>query len=298
MRWRVACSWQARNVRDEISIRGECRFHDAVKAREEFYRRHSGLAARLATAREYSQLFMIDLSGRVCLITGAAEGIGAELARGFVRRGARVVATDLIAPLCENAELNLAYDVRDENAAHETVARVLAHCGKLDCFIGNAAIMPRQNWDEVSAEDWREVMRVNLDGAWHGAQAAARAMTAQGYGKIVFVSSVEVALGVAVHTHYDAGKAALIGLTRSLARAVGKNGVRVNCVMPGAVLTESELRQFPNQEEVARDMAARQCLPQRLMPQDIEPVFAFLCSAESDCITGQVICADHGLAFW
>ena len=108
---------------------------------------------------------MIDLNGRACLVTGAAEGIGAEVARGFARRGARVVATDLIAPQCENVELNLAYDVRDENAAHETVARVLAHCGKLDCFIANAAIMPRRNWDEISAEDWRGVMRVNLDGA-------------------------------------------------------------------------------------------------------------------------------------
>jgi len=239
----------------------------------------------------------IDLNGRVCLITGAAQGIGAGLARGFAHRGARVVATDVEAPQHAEAELNLAYDVRDATRAGEVVEETVRRCGRLDAFVANAGVMTRQSWDAISPGDWRDLLQLNLDGAWHGAQAAARAMK-QGGGKIVFVSSVEIVMGVADHCHYDAGKAALVGLTRSLARALGKDGVRVNCVLPGAVQTEGEAQFFPDQESLARTLCERQCLPHRLTPDGIEPVFAFLCSSESDCITGQIICADHGLVHW
>jgi len=240
----------------------------------------------------------IDLQNRVCVITGAAEGIGAAVARGFIRRDAIVVATDLMIPDLPEAQMCLSYDVRDASRAKGVLEEVVKRFGKIDAFIANAGIMPRQNWDEISSEDWREVLNVNLDGAWRGAQAAAKFMTEDNYGKIVFVSSVEFEMGVAVHCHYDASKAALIGLTRAFARAVGPQGVRVNCVMPGAVQTESEKIQFPDHEVIARLLAERQCLPARLQPEDIEPVFAFLCSEESDAITGQVICADHGLVHY
>jgi len=241
---------------------------------------------------------MIDLNQKVCLVTGAGEGIGAGIVRGFARRGARVVATDIQTPQHAEAEMNLAYNVSDAARASQVVEETVRRCGRLDAFVANAGVMTRQRWDEISPDDWRDMMRVNLDGAWHGAQAAARVMKEQGSGKIVFVSSVEILMGVADHCHYDATKAALIGLTRSLAHAVGKDGVRVNCVMPGAVQTEGEARFFPDQESLAQTLAERQCLPHRLTPDGIEPVFAFLCSSESDCISGQVICADHGLVHW
>jgi 3-oxoacyl-[acyl-carrier protein] reductase len=153
---------------------------------------------------------------------------------------------------------------------------------------------PRHDWQEITDEVWREVLAVNLDGAWQACRAAAVPMTQQGYGKIVTVSSIEVKLGVGVHAHYDAAKAGLHGLTRSLARALGPSGVRVNCLMPGAVRTETEVHQFPDQDAVAKICAERQCLPERLLPEMIEPSFAFLCAAESDAITGQVLCVDHG----
>jgi 3-oxoacyl-[acyl-carrier protein] reductase len=97
-----------------------------------------------------------------------------------------------------------------------------------------------------------------------------------------------------VHVHYDAAKAGVIGLTRSLARALGGHGVRVNTIMPGAVRTEEELRQFPDQRAVAARMDELQSLPGRILPEHVEPAFAFLASAESDAITGQVLCVDHG----
>lgn len=236
----------------------------------------------------------IDLSNRVCLITGAAQGIGAAVAHGFAHRGAAVIATDLKEPQCDDAALNLAWDVTDANRAANIVDIVMQRFGRIDALVANAGAYPRDPWHEISPDRWREVLALNLDGAWHACQAVAKPMTERGYGKIVTVSSIEVRLGVPVHAHYDAAKAGVIGLTRSLARALGPNGVRVNCLMPGAVRTESELRQFPDQQAANAFCVERQCLPARLLPDAVEPSFAFLCGAESDAVTGQVLCVDHG----
>lgn len=236
----------------------------------------------------------IDLTGRVCLITGAGQGIGAAVVRGFAQRGATVVATDVAVPSHQAASLNLAWDVTSEQRATEVVDEVVRRFGRLDCLVANAGVYPREDWDTISPDGWRHVLSINLDGTWHACQAAARPMTARGYGKIVTVSSIEVRLGIAVHAHYDASKAGVIGLTRSLSRALGPAGVRVNCLMPGAVLTEGELRDFPDQQAVAELCAKVQSLPARLLPAAVEPSFAFLCSEESDAITGQVMNVDHG----
>jgi 3-oxoacyl-[acyl-carrier protein] reductase len=241
---------------------------------------------------------MISLDNRVCLVTGAGRGIGRGIAEGFARRGARVVATDREAPQLETAALNLVWDVADAARAETVVAETVEKFGRLDAFVANAGIYPRQPWHEITFDDWRKVLGVNLDGAWLGAQAAARVMQKQGHGKIVLVTSIEVVFGPDAHVHYTASKAALIGLTRSLARALGPSGVRVNAIMPGAVNTEGEREQFPDEEAIAQAVAKQQCLPQRLEPGGIEPSFAFLCSEESDAITGQVLCVDHGLVHY
>lgn len=236
---------------------------------------------------------LANLEDRVCVVTGAGQGIGAVVARGFLARGARVIATDLAAPQIEGA-LNLAWDVGQPERAGAVIDEVLDRFGRIDALVANAGIYPREAWDQITPDKWSHVLKVNLDGAWYACQAAAKPMSAAGYGKIVTVSSIEVRLGVAVHAHYDAAKAGVIGMTRSLARALGPKGVRVNCLMPGAVLTEGELRQFPDQENVGKYCAEHQCLPGRLLPESIEPAFAFLSSAESDAITGQVLNVDHG----
>jgi 3-oxoacyl-[acyl-carrier protein] reductase len=235
----------------------------------------------------------LSLQDRVCLVTGAAQGIGAAVARGFLARGATVIAADIRPPEIEGV-LNLIWDVTDPDRAGTVVAEIVDRFGRLDALVANAGTYPRDKWDEITPERWRQILQINLDGAWYACQAAAKPMTSASYGKIVTVSSIEVRLGVPVHAHYDAAKAGVIGLTRSLARALGPRGVRVNCLMPGAVLTEGELRQFPDQEDAKRFCGERQCLPERLLPEAVEPAFAFLCSSESDAITGQVLNVDHG----
>lgn len=237
----------------------------------------------------------IDLTDRVCVVTGAAEGIGAAIAAGFTRRGAIVVATDIQPPAKRDAAISLAWDVTDPHAATRMMDQVLQRFGRVDCFIANAGIYPRFDWDKVTPDDWRSVNAVNLEGAWWGCQAAAKAMSPRGYGKIVTVTSVTVRMGSKNLAPYIAAKAGVIGMTHSLARAVGELGIRVNCVMPGAIQTEAEKRLFPDQKAILKSINKSQAIPGRIAPEGIEPTFAFLCSAESDAITGQVISVDQGL---
>lgn len=241
---------------------------------------------------------MISLQGRVCVVTGAGRGIGRAVAEGFVKRGAIVVATDLQAPQVVGCHLHLAWDVAQPEAAERVLQRVAEQFGRIDVLVANAGIYPRQPWDEISLDDWEGVRSINLDGAWYGARAAAKIMQRQGYGKIVLVSSIEVEFGTDVHIHYTTSKAAIIGLTRSLARALGRNGVRVNAIMPGAVRTEGERELVADEGLVARKVAKKQCLPDRVSPEQVEPSFAFLCSEESDAVTGQVLCVDNGFVHY
>lgn len=240
----------------------------------------------------------IDLQNRVCIVTGAAQGLGAGVALGFARRGATVIATDAKLPTHEEVALNLEWDVTNRERATEVVEEVLAKYGRIDAFVANAGIYPRQEWSDISDADWHKVLGVNLDGTWHGCQAVAKPMTAQGYGKVVTVSSIEFNLGIGVHAHYMSAKGAIIGLTRSLARALGPSGVRVNCVMPGAVVTPTEFDIFPDRDATNKFCDERQCIPGRLTPETVEPSFAFLCSEESDAITGQVLCVDAGMTHY
>lgn len=241
---------------------------------------------------------MIDLNQRVCVITGAGQGIGFEVARGFAKRGAKVIATSLETPNVPGAALNVAYDVADAAAADALMDRVNTQFGRIDCFVANAGIYPRQPWNQITPEQWRQVQAINYDGSWFGAQAAARHMTQQRYGKIVFVTSIEVCFGSGAHIHYTSSKAAILGLTRSMARALGPQGVRVNAIMPGAIRTPTELVQFPDQAGVSKYLDERQCLPGRIEAEHTEPSFAFLCSADSDPITGQILCVDQGLVHY
>jgi 3-oxoacyl-[acyl-carrier protein] reductase len=166
--------------------------------------------------------------------------------------------------------------------------------GRVDAFIANAGIYPRKAVAEMTPENWRQVMAINLEGAFFGAQAAAELMKPAGYGKIVLVSSIQVELGVPLQSHYVAAKAGIIGMARSLSRALGPDGIRVNVIMPGAVHTEMEEKMF-DPAMVAKWVAEHQAINVRIEPEDIEPSFAFLCSSESDAITGQVLCVDLGV---
>ena len=242
----------------------------------------------------------VDLSQRVCVITGAARGIGRAVAEGFAQRGATVVATDADMPECAGAAEQRIWDVTDPQQAEDTVRDVVARFGRLDVMVANAGIFPHQKWDEVTPELVHKILSVNLEGTWHAAHAAAEAMKKNEYGKIVTVSSIQIARGPATQIPYAASKGGVLAMTRSLARAVGKHGIRVNSVMPGAVWSEGTIGDRTQEEldAVIAQWSHNQCIDNALWPKDLEPTFAFLSSSESDAITGQVVCVDYGSIHW
>lgn len=245
------------------------------------------------------------LQGKVAIVTGGSRGIGAAVSLGFAREGAKVVVNyhcrgDLAERVVQRirAEGGQAVAVQGDVAQKRDVERLVqaAHesFGPVDIMVANAAYYPRTPWYQITEEEWDRVMAVNLKGALWCAQAVYPDMKARGYGKIITVSSVTVELGWGPYVHYVASKAGLIGFTRALAREAGKDGIRVNCVMPGAIRTEQEVADFPNQEELAQFLAQRQCLPRRGVPEDLVGAFVYLASSESDFVTGQVINVDGG----
>ena len=249
----------------------------------------------------------LRLDGRVALVTGAARGIGKGVAIGFAARGARVMLTGRQPVDCPPPALGEAqavgeaaytrFDVTDRDAAQQAVQQVLTRWGRLDIVVANAGIYPKVPFEQMTPEDWDQMQAVNLTGHFNTVWAATPTLVDQGYGKIITVSSINADIVQAERAHYVATKMGIIGFTRGLARDLGKYGIRANCILPGAVLTEGELEAFPDQSAVLQEVNELQCIPGRIGPADIEPTFAFLASEASDAITGQTLTVDLGWSF-
>ncbi|MSU46643.1 MAG: SDR family oxidoreductase [Lacunisphaera sp.] len=239
----------------------------------------------------------IELTDLVCVVTGAGEGVGRGLVHGFVKRGARVVAgvlsLDKSAAIVSPAH-PVKLDVTKADEVCAAVDTIVAHYGRIDVWINNAGIYPRQPADEMKFADWRQVLDTNLDGVWRCCEAIIPHLKRQGSGVIINVGSIQLRLGSAQLTHYLASKGGLVGLTRGLARDLGPHGIRVNCLHLGAVLTEGELRSFSDSAALLKTVEERQALRGRLTPETVEPVFAFFASPESRDITGQCLAVDRG----
>ena len=249
-----------------------------------------------------------SLDGDVVLITGAVRGIGGAVVKRLVADGARVgftyrpsdrnrgYAADLVAAVSDpDRVLPLEADVRDVDGTQAVVAELTEHFGKpVDVAIANAAQGGKLPWDEITYEDWDELLEINLKGAFILARAVIDGMRDQGYGKIITVGSVMANTGDPRSLHYVSSKSALIAFTRSLARAEGKNGIRVNCVIPGAIQVEKESEAGADAAKTLAWMQQVQCLMYRGQTEDITGAFHFLASHASDFITGQVINVDGG----
>jgi NAD(P)-dependent dehydrogenase (short-subunit alcohol dehydrogenase family) len=248
-----------------------------------------------------------DVSERVVAVTGAAQGIGMTIARALAAAGAYPVICDIQARAASalaneitadgGTAMALEVDVAEPASVEAMVAAMLARFGRIDGLINNAALyttLGRRPFFEITPEEWDAVMRVNVTGSFLCAKAVAPAMIEAGWGRIINISSSTVPLGVPMLCHYVTSKAAVIGLTRTMARELGPHGITVNTVLPG--LTETEIENPAVNQERRRDLVARQAIPRKQVPDDLVGVMMFLVSRASEFMTGQSLLVDGGSA--
>ncbi len=248
------------------------------------------------------------LINKVAIVTGASQSIGKGIALRFAKEGAKVVvnyysneqlALTVVDEIKKNGGDAFAFraNVAEETEVAAMVEATVARYGTVDILVNNAAIDPRQKWNEISVAEWDHVMANNVRSQFVCCKAVYPYMKRQQYGKIINVSSVTFWFGKTNYVHYVASKGAIIGFTRALAREVGGDNITVNCITPGAVKTETELAKIGSaeaQHETDLLMPQLQSIPRRQFIDDLDGAFVFLASSDSDFITGQTLNVDGG----
>src|SRR5213082_580162 len=240
----------------------------------------------------------------VAIVTGAGRGIGRAIALRFANQGARVACvsrteqnakkiTDEINALRANSAKPYAVDIADHAAVQKIGTQILADFGRADILINNAGVTRDALAMRMSPEDWDFVLNTNLKGAFNFAQALQRSMVKQRSGRIINISSVIGIIGNAGQTNYAASKAGLVGFTKSLAKELASRSITVNAIAPGYVATDMT-NALSN--EIQKSIQDKIPLKRVGAPEEIAAAVAFLASAEASYITGQVLCADGGIA--
>lgn len=246
-----------------------------------------------------------DLSGRVAIITGAGQGIGRVYAHRFAEAGASVVIAELNAESGQNVcteivakghqALAVSSDVTSAASVQAMIDKTMTAFGRIDILVNNAAIysrMTRATFDELPLEEWDAVMRTNVTGSFLCARGVAPIMRKAGWGRIINVSSGTVTMGRPNFMHYVTSKAAIIGMTRAMARELGPFGINVNTIVPG--LTKTEIEADGATDAVWNTILDRQCIKRPGVADDIADVALYLASSASGFITGQSIAVDGG----
>ncbi len=238
---------------------------------------------------------------RIIIITGAAQGIGHAIARGFAGQGAQIVIADRQGSEAAAAALGgmgVDTDVADPASVDAMVAAVMARFGRIDGLVNNAGIFTSLlpgPLEEITPEAWRRVMAVNVDGIFHTARAVVPVMKAQGSGAILHIGSATAFKGNPLMLHYVTSKAAVLGLTRSMARELGPHGIRVNNLAPGYTLSEGMLANETQLKRGRQKNIDERAVKRDMMPQDLVGAALFLCSEAAGFVTGQTLVVDGGV---
>ena len=257
--------------------------------------------ARSASRRESPAPSPISfgLGGRVCLVTGAAQGTGEACARRFTHDDAFVVLADIDDERGQAlaTELGATYvhcDVGDKAQVDACMAQVLQQHGRVDILVNNAGIFKAADFLEVSEEDFDAVLRVNLKGAFLMGQAAAREMARAGSGSIVNMSSVNGVLAIPTIASYNVSKGGINQLTRVMALALADKGIRVNAVAPGTIATELAAKSVLTSEEARARIMSRTPLRRLGTPAEVADAVAWLVSDAASYVTGEIVVVDGG----
>jgi 3-oxoacyl-[acyl-carrier protein] reductase len=248
---------------------------------------------------------VLSLAGRVAVVTGAGRGIGAATARAMARAGAHVALLDRdAAGVTHTAErigveggeaLPFTNDITDAFAVERTFDRVVEEWGRLDILVNNAGVIKEMPLEDLTDEDFQEMLDVNLRGALVCARAAVPHMIRQGRGRLLSAASSSTRLGTVGLTAYAAAKAGIVGMTRTWARELGPNGITANAVAPG--LIDSETARTVAPEELEATLAR---IPARRLgtPEEVAAVYLFLASDLASFINGAVVGVDGGLLLY
>jgi NAD(P)-dependent dehydrogenase (short-subunit alcohol dehydrogenase family) len=248
----------------------------------------------------------MDVRDKVVAITGAARGLGQEFARNLAAGGARVIVSD-VSDCAATLDLVTAekgqgiaarLDVTDAGSAGAMIEAGIAAFGRIDGLINNAALygaLHGGRFDAIDEAEWDAAMAVNVKGIWNCCKAVVPAMRKTGGGSIVNIASLAATYGMPYGLHYTTSKAAVIGLTRGLAREVGRDRIRVNALAPSAVITEGTREFFGDKLDRALEtIKSGQTIQRNLMPSDLVGAVMWLISDSSGFVTGQTIAVDGG----
>ena len=238
---------------------------------------------------------MSALDGKVAIVTGGAQGIGAAIAAGLEAAGAEVVIVDLEPP-----DGGIRADVSSEGDVSRMVEEALERNGRIDILVNNAGLyasLEMRAFTEIPLEEWNRVMEVNVASMFLTSRAVVPLMREQGGGKIVNISSGTPFRGVPFLLHYVTSKGAIVAFTRALAKELGRDSIHVNCVAPGFTMSDG-VKSHPEVIEKLRDVSvASRTIQRDQVPEDVVGAVVFLCTPAADFITGQTMVIDGGQFF-
>ena len=238
---------------------------------------------------------MPKMEHKVAIVTGAAQGIGKAIADRLAQDDVVVVIADVNEEKAHEVAQSLGglavkTDVSNPADVTNLVKTVMDTYGRIDILVNDAAVVPFVRWEDLTLEEWRRVMSVNVDGLFLMCRAVGDEMAKAGFGRIINIASNVFVAGTPNLAHYVASKGAVIGFTRALAGEVGKYGITVNAVAPG--LTESEGVMAGEHQHGFDYVVPMQAIGRRGLPKDIAPAIAFLASEEAGWVTGSLLVVD------
>ena len=247
-----------------------------------------------------------QLAGKVAIVTGAGQGLGAAIARAYAREGALVAVVDVQPHAAEQVArelqaqgaqaLGLACNVADAQQVQTMVEAVHRAWGKVDILVNNAGITRTAMLHKMTAQQWQEVLAVHLTGGFNCLQAVVGGMMERQYGRLIFVTSAAGVLGTIGQINYSAAKAGILGMAKSAAKELARYNITSNAIAPGAATPMTET--IRTDERFKEKYLDRIPLGRWAQPEEVAPVFVFFASDASSYVTGQVVAADGGMTIY